>query len=95
MLLNRKEMNMTTSVNELTEAIAEAIEALGYSEKDELSGYELAKLMTKLRGTEMKPQMTYNYMKKGMIKTTEVEGRRMVASEVAIEWIVKYITRNA
>jgi hypothetical protein len=89
---------MTTTNNptdELAPAIAEAVGALGYGEKENLSGYELAKLTSAIKGFEVKPQMVYNYIKKGLIKSVEVDGRKMVQSEVAIAWVIKYITHNA
>lgn len=63
-----------------------------------LTGYKVAKLantqLTEAGLNEIRPQMVYNYMKKGFIKTVEVDGQNKVEIEVAQAWIDAYIAKK-
>jgi len=58
-----------------------------------VTGYEICKLL-KSRGIERKPQMIYNYIKNGLIKSEIFESQKLVRVEVANEWIEKFVTKN-
>lgn len=88
---------MTTNIdtNALETSISETLEDLGYADLEFLSGYQLARLVSGVKGSEVKPQLTYNYIKKGMIPSVTIEDRKMVPAEKALAWVIKYISRNA
>lgn len=57
--------------------------------------YELSKIVNDRLGTELPPQMFYNYVKKGFITATfsDDQGWRIEPSEVR-RWIERYAFRN-
>lgn len=63
-----------------------------------LTGYRLAKKVNEvLEHFELKsipPQMVYNYIKKGFIPTTEVNGQALVTNEDAVTWVHKYVSKK-
>lgn len=57
-----------------------------------LTGYQLAQIASEKLGRTIKPQMVYNYMKKGYIKTTPVKNAKgetvkVVTIEAAAQFI--------
>jgi hypothetical protein len=65
-------------------------------EAEYVSAYALAKIVNQFIEKAIPTQMTYNYVAKGLIKSKNVDGRKIVSREVAIAWIQKFVTkRNA
>jgi predicted site-specific integrase-resolvase len=63
-----------------------------------MTGYKATKLINEvLAGHGLKaipPQMTYQYISKGYIKSTDVNGRAEVSEEQVNEWLDKYLARK-
>lgn len=63
-----------------------------------MTGYKMSVLVNdelKERGLkEIPPQMIYNYISKGYIKSELVDGKRVVTDEAAAEWCSKYIDKK-
>lgn len=66
--------------------------------KDYLSGYELCKLINVMlddRGIKnIPPQMIYNYMSKGYIKTVVHDNRNMIELAEAEKFAEKYVAKK-
>lgn len=58
-----------------------------------VTGYKLHKML-KESGFERRPQMIYNYISKGLIKSEVVEGQRLVRLDIAKLWIEKFVKKN-
>jgi len=52
-----------------------------------MTGFELAALATEKLGRNVRPQMVYNYIKKGRIETVTVNGKDRVTVEEAAKFI--------
>lgn len=63
-----------------------------------MTGYKMSKFVNdelkKVGIKEIPPQMIYNYISKGYIKSEVVEGKRVVSEEVVVEWCEKYIGKK-
>ena len=47
------------------------------------------------KDADVRPQMVYNYIKKGYIEHVIEDGKIRVPAEVASEWVEKYTNRKA
>lgn len=75
------------------ETIERVTEALGT--REEISPYGLHKVLGSL-GYNVRPQMMYNYAKNGLFPTRRNPTNHIVVDrENAIEFLAKYVTRNA
>jgi hypothetical protein len=65
---------------------------------DNLTGYKFTKRINEelaVHGLkEIPPQMVYNYISKGYIKSVEVDGKRFVTEADANEWQAKYVAKR-
>jgi hypothetical protein len=43
---------------------------------------------------KIKPQMIYNYVRKGTIASVEIEGKKRVTKQSIIDWTRKYIAKQ-
>jgi hypothetical protein len=88
------EENATVEVvvdNELVAAIEDV-----FGDVAVVSPYSLINILNGLTGRNLPTQMAYNYAKKGMIKTSTNElGKKVVAKADEVEFIAKYIAKNA
>jgi hypothetical protein len=60
-----------------------------------VSGYEMAKLVSTKLGREIRPQMIYNYMKKGKIVSELVGGTRKVSLEEVANFIRNFESKTS
>lgn len=62
------------------------------------SGYKMSKVvnvrLVENSLKEIPPQMIYQYISKGYIKSVTENGKRFVTEEVMNEWCDKYITKR-
>lgn len=58
-----------------------------------VTGYKVQKML-KVAGFERRPQMIYNYIAKGLIKSEVVEGQRLVRLDIAKLWIEKFVSKH-
>jgi hypothetical protein len=60
-----------------------------------LSPYMFCKKMNKVLGTNLPPQMFYNYIIKGYLKSEVNElGKKFVTPEVQQDFVTKYVTKK-
>jgi len=52
-----------------------------------MTGFELAALASEKLGRTIRPQMVYNYMKKGRIASVDVNGKQRISLEAAAQFI--------
>jgi predicted site-specific integrase-resolvase len=70
------------------QSVSKALEGVEF-----ISPYRLAKVLQSLRGREVKPQMVYNYIKKGYIKgSTNSTGKHQVSKVEAEKFLTKQLT---
>jgi hypothetical protein len=84
-------MTITPDLTALVDA-AEEIAADLYGDVTEVSLYQLHKLVAQLSGREVRPQMMYNYARKGVRGLKAVDGK--VTAQAAIDFAVDYASRN-
>lgn len=63
-----------------------------------LTGYKFHKVVNEELATHnlapIPPQMVYNYISKGYIKSVEVDGKRFVTAADGAEWQAKYVAKR-
>lgn len=57
-----------------------------------ITAYALQKMLL-ARGVDRKPQMMYNYVKNGLIKTELVNGQNLIPMDVAVAFVEKFVTK--
>jgi len=62
--------------------------------KTHVTGYEIQKML-KNRGIDRKPQMIYNYIKNGLIKSEVVGIQNLVKIEIANEFVNKFVKNHS
>jgi hypothetical protein len=85
--MNTETTEPTTETNKYEVSLQSALVSLGYESETHLTGYKIAKLVTEATGHFVRPQMCYNYLKKGFIKSTS-------ATDVTT-WILKFAAKNS
>ena len=75
--------------------VSELQEVLESLPQDQQTPYGMSKLVNEKLGTDLPPQMFYNYVRKGFITATfsEKDGWRIEPTEVR-RWIERYAFRN-
>lgn len=73
--------------NKYEVALQSALVRLGYENESFLTGYKISKLVSETTQHPVRPQMVYNYLKKGFIKSTSAED--------VCAWILKFSVNNA
>lgn len=59
------------------------------------SPYKMASLISQLIGRELKPQMLYQYTKKGFLAMSKsTTGKQQISRQTAIDWTVGYVLKN-
>tara|TARA_R110000868_G_C10611612_1_gene741435 strand:+ start:100 stop:336 length:237 start_codon:yes stop_codon:yes gene_type:complete len=66
-----------------------------YVKEDFVSPYKLSKILSKVVGKNLPPQMMYNYVKKNII-ASEINstGKIEISKEIANEWMNNYVKKN-
>lgn len=82
-------MEIETEVtNELEDEVRSAVKEESYSP------YKFSKVCSELKGSYVREQMIYNYVSKGYIPSSKVEGKLTISKEDGVVWLVKYLSKN-
>lgn len=92
---------MTTRTSVTVEGLASFIDSLDVTVPETMTGYYMAGLVNRVLGTEMRPQMVYQYIVKGkssksenMIQSVPAEKGRVVTRDEFFRWTSAYAARH-
>lgn len=96
-----KGVPMTTRTSVTVEGLASFIDSLELTVPETMTGYYMANLVNRVLGTEMRPQMVYQYIVKGkisksenMIQSVDGDKGRVVTRDEFFRWTSAYAARH-